>query len=128
MLAFKSPSARLRKLLWGASIVVILMLTVPHFMATTSGAYKLAVTTAHQSPRFRETLGEPVTEAWFSEGEEKLGNPATAEMLIPVQGRMRRGNLRARATKDGGVWRMTELTLELTQPDERIDLLSKAPI
>jgi hypothetical protein len=128
MFASKSPSGRLPKLLWGAVIVVILMLTVPHFVATTSGAYKLAVTTAHQSPRFRETLGDPVTEAWFSEGKEELGNSATAEMLIPVQGRIRKGNLRARATKDAGIWRMTELTLELTQPDERIDLLPKAPI
>ena len=128
MFTSKSPSGRLPKLLWGGVIVVILMLTVPHFMATTSGAYKLAVRTAHQSPRFRETLGDPVTVAWFSEGKEELGNPATAEMLIPVEGRIRQGYLRARATKDGGVWRMTELTLELTQPDERIDLLSKAPI
>jgi hypothetical protein len=104
------------------------MLTVPHFMATTSGAYKLAVATAHQSPRFRETLGDPVTEAWFSEGKEEWGSPAKAEMLIPVQGRIRRGNLRVRAIKDGGRWRLLELALELTQPDEHIDLLPKTSI
>jgi hypothetical protein len=80
----------LPKLLWGAVIVVILMLTVPHFVATTSGAYKLAVTTAHRSPRFRETLGDPVREAWFSEGKEELGSSATAQMLIPVQGRIQK--------------------------------------
>jgi hypothetical protein len=96
-------------------------------MATTSGAYKLAVETAHQTPHFTEILGTPVTEAWFSEGEEQWGNPATAEMLIPVRGRMRSGNLRARAIKNGGRWRLTELTLELTQPDESINLLAKTP-
>jgi hypothetical protein len=117
-----------RKLLWGVAVVLTLMLTVPHFMPTGSGAYKLAVTTAHQSPRFKEMLGEPITEAWFSAGKEEFGNPATAEMLIPVQGRMRRGNLRVRAVKDGGRWRLTELKLELAQPDEQIDLLPTTSI
>jgi hypothetical protein len=121
-------SARSRNLLFGAAFVIALMLTVPHFMATTSGAYKLAVATAHQSPQFTEALGNPVAEAWFSEGKEEWGNPARAAMLIPVRGRMRKGNLRARAIKDGGRWQLTELTLELTQPDEHIDLLSKTPI
>lgn len=124
----KWSSARSRKLLWGGALVVILMLTVPHFVATNSGIYKLAVTTAHQSQQFRDLLGPPVSEAWFSEGTWQLGNSGKGEILIPVQGRMRRGNLRARASKDGGSWRLAELTLELTQPDEHIDLLSKPPI
>jgi hypothetical protein len=127
-MARRQLSARVRKLLWGVAVVLTLMLTVPHFMATGSGPYKLAVTTAHQSPRFKEMLGEPITEAWFSEGKEEFGNPATDEMLIPVQGRMRRGNLRVRAVKDGGRWRLTELKLELAQPDEQIDLLPTTSI
>ena len=121
-------SARLRSLLIGATIVVALMLTVPHFVATTSGAYKLAVATAHQKAQFTQMLGPPITEAWFSEGKQVWSNPATAEMLIPVRGQTRSGNLRARAIKDGGQWRLTELTLELTSPDEHIDLLGKTPI
>lgn len=128
MFTSKWSSPRSRKLLWGGALVLILMFTAPHFMATTSGAYKLAVATAHQSPQFTEALGNPVAEAWFSEGKEEWGNPARAEMLIPVRGRMRKGNLRARAIKDGERWRLTELTLELMQPDEYIDLLSKPPI
>ncbi|MGB8734096.1 MAG: cytochrome c oxidase assembly factor Coa1 family protein [Candidatus Sulfotelmatobacter sp.] len=128
MSASRWSSAKLRKLLWGAAVFVVLMLTVPHFMATSSGIYKVAVTTAHQSPQFKQVLGLPVSEAWFTEGSWQLGNTGRGEILIPVQGRMRRGNLRARAIKDDGRWRLTELTLELTQPDEHIDLLSKAPI
>ena len=77
-------------------------------------------------PLFSEALGAPVKEAWFSDGKTVLANPATAELLIPVRGRMRRGNLRAKAIKDGGSWRLTELTLELSQPDEQVDLLSNA--
>jgi hypothetical protein len=116
------------KFLIAAVIIVALILTVPHFVATTSGAYKLAVATAHQKAQFKQTLGSPITEAWFSEGKQVWGNPATAEVLIPVRGQIRSGNLRARAIKDDGSWRLTELTLELTSPDEHIDLLGKTPI
>ena len=77
-------SRRLRKLLSGAVFVLVLILTLPHFAATTSGAYKLAVATAHQTPQFGQALGTPVKEAWFSDGRIVLANPATAEMLIPV--------------------------------------------
>ena len=128
MFASRWSSAKLRKLLWGTAVFIILLLTVPHFVATTSGIYKLALATAHQSERFNEALGPPVSEAWFSEGMWQLGNGGRGEIQIPVQGRMRRGNLRARGIKDGEHWRLTELTLELTQPDEHIPLLSKPPI
>jgi hypothetical protein len=109
-------------------IIVALTLTVPHFVATTSGAYKLAIVTAHQKPLFTQTLGAPITEAWFSEGNQVWSDPAKAEMLIPVRGQMRSGNLRARAIKHSGQWQLTELTLELSSPDEQIDLLRKSPI
>lgn len=112
-----------RKMMLGAALVLVLMLTVPHFMATTSGAYKLAVATAHESPRFIDALGAPVTEAWFSEGKEVRGK--SSEMLIPVRGGIRRGDLRVRAVKDGRGWRLTELTLSLDGQSEPIDLLSK---
>jgi hypothetical protein len=119
-----------KNLMWllRALLLVALVSMVAQFAAKKSDAYKLAVATAHQTPQFTAALGTPVTEAWFSEGKVEFGNPVKAEMLIPVQGRMRRGNLRARAMKDEGRWRLTELTLELTQPDERVDLLSKPPI
>ena len=119
-------SRRFRNLLLGAVFVCALSLTVPHFAATTSDAYKLAIVTANRTPQFAETLGTPVTEAWFSEGKIEFGNSATAKLLIPVRGRIRSGNLRALAIKNGGSWRLTELTLELSQPDKQIDLLSKA--
>src|SRR5713226_6139411 len=118
-------SPRFRNLLLGAVLVLVLMLTLPHFMATTSGAYKLAVATAHQSPQFREALGVPATEAWFSEGNIELGNEARAEIVVPVHGQRHQGNLRALAIKDGGSWRLQELILELTQSGDRIDLLPK---
>lgn len=51
------------------------MLTVPHFMATSSGANKLALATAHQSAEFNELLGTPVNEGWFSEDKIEGGIP-----------------------------------------------------
>jgi hypothetical protein len=81
--------ARSGKVLWAGALVLILMLTVPHFMTTTRGIYKLAVTMAHQSQKFSDVLGSPVSEAWFSEGTWQSGDSGRGEILIPVQGRMR---------------------------------------
>jgi hypothetical protein len=122
---FNWRSASARNRLLGGAFVVVLILVVPHYMATTNGAYQPAVATAHQSPLLGKAMGEPVTEAWYSDGKVGWGNPATAELRIPVQGPTRSGNLWAKAFKNDGVWKLTELTLEFTQPGERIDLLNK---
>ena len=79
-------------------------------MATSSGAYKLAVATAHRA-EFNGLLGTPVSEGWFSEGKIDVGNPATGDLLISVCGRLRSGNLRAFVVKDDGGWRLKDLTL-----------------
>ncbi len=114
---------RFRKLLLSAILILVLMLTIPHFVVTMSAPYKLAVAIAYQSPQFKRALGVPVTEAWFSESQMGLGNSATADLLIPVHGPKRTGKLTALAIKDDGHWRVTSLVLKLTQPDEQIDLL-----
>jgi hypothetical protein len=128
MLTFGWLSRRLFIRLLGALLLVALASVVAQYAARRSDVYKLAVATAHQTPQFTAALGAPVTEAWFSEGTTTFGSAAKAEVLIPVQGRMRRGSLRARAIKGVGGWQLTELTLELIQPDEHIDLLSRPPI
>ena len=108
----------------GATLILLLILTVPHFVATASGAYRLAVVTAHETPEFTELLGAPVQEAWFSKGKMDFGNPARADLLIPVVGSRRKGNLHVLAIKDDGQWKLTELTLELAQPYQRLNLLT----
>jgi Cytochrome oxidase complex assembly protein 1 len=75
-----------------------------------------------------DALGSPVQEGWFFDSEMQLREPATAKMLIPVRGSTRTGNLRVRAVKEHGRWRLTELTLELTKPDQSIDLLAQKPL
>jgi hypothetical protein len=124
----ESPGSRwslpsLRTTLAMGSLFLLTLLIAPHFVATNTDIYKLAVATAHESPRFTEALGGPVREGWFSEGKIEWGNQARAEMLIPEHGRNRQGDLRALAIKDGGKWRLQELILELSPPNDRIDLL-----
>ncbi len=117
-------SPRLRNVSLGAALILALILTVPHFIATNSGAYKLAVATANQAPQFTEALGAPIREAWFSEGRTEFGDSAKAELTIPVTGSKQRGDLQVIAVKEGGEWRLKELMLVLARSGERIDLLA----
>jgi hypothetical protein len=114
--------------LWGWAIFVLVIATVPHFIAVSGGDYKLAVRTAHQSHQFNDLLGAPVQEGWLSEGKSTVGKgtaevPVRSEMLIHVRGKRQGGNLRVQAIKIDGVWELKELTLELGESGTPIDLL-----
>jgi hypothetical protein len=98
------------------------------FAAKRFDPYKLAVQTARQNHEFIDLLGSPVSEGWFFDGKEQLGDPATAQLLIPVRGSTRTGNLRVCAIKENGRWRLTQLTLEVAEPDKAVDLLAREPI
>jgi hypothetical protein len=117
-------SPRLRNWLLLAVLLGLLIPVVSQFVAKSSDAYKLAVATAHQTPQFTEELGVPIREAWFSEGRTEYGNPAKAELTIPVTGSKEKGNLQAVAIKEDGRWKLKELTLELGGAGKRIDLLA----
>ena len=119
-------SPRLRNWLLLVVLLGLLIPVVSQFMARSSDAYKLAVATARQTPQFTEALGAPIREAWFSEGTTEYGNPTKAELTIPVKGSRDKGDLRALAVKEGGRWKLKELTLELAQSGERIDLLTNS--
>ena len=105
-------SPKVRNLSLDALFILLLMFTLPHFIATHSGAYKSAMVTAQRSPLLIGALGAPVTEAWFSEGKEELGDFAKATMVISIRGRNRKGNLYAKAVKDATGWKLTELLLD----------------
>jgi hypothetical protein len=100
------------------------MFTLPHFLATTGGAYKLAIATADQTPAFTDVLGAPIKEARFSEAKVQYGDSGKAELIIPVTGSKQKGDLHALAVMQGGRWKLRQLTLELTPSGERIDLLA----
>jgi len=115
---------RLRNWLLLALFLGLLIPLITQLMARRSDAYKLAVATAHSTPLFTETLGAPAKEAWFSGGSVGFGNPATAELTIPVTGSKQKGDLQVVAVKEDGRWRLKELTLEVARSGERIDLLA----
>lgn len=119
-----SPKLCVRLL--AAAIILALGFPIVHFAGTSSSVYTLAVTTARQTPQFNEVLGAPVREGWFPEFKFTFGEPGSAKLLIPERGQLRRGNLRVLAIKENGRWRLQELTLELAQPEQRIDLLMNA--
>jgi len=115
---------RVRNWLLLAVLLGMLIPLIAQLMARRSDAYRLAVATAHSSPLFAQTLGAPAKEAWFSGGAIQYGNPARAELTIPVEGSRHNGDLRAVAVKEDGRWKLMELTLVLDQSGERIDLLA----
>lgn len=111
-----------------ATLLGVLIPPVFHFVAKRFDPYKLAIQTARKNHDFVELLGSPVTEGWFIDSKEELGNPTTAQLLIPVRGSTRTGNLRVRAIRENGRWRLTQLTLEVANPDKSVDLLGQKPI
>lgn len=117
-------SPKLRNWLLVAVLLGLLIPVVSQFVARSSDAYKLAVATARQTPQFTEALGAPIKEAWFSEGRTEYGNPARAELTIPVTGSKQKGDLQVVAIKEDGRWRLKELRLEVARSGERIDLLA----
>jgi hypothetical protein len=120
--------SRFLRWLLAATLLGVLVPPVFHFAAKRFDPYKLAIQTARQNHDFIDLLGSPVTEGWFFDGKEQLGDPATARLLIPVRGSTRAGNLRVQAIKEHGRWRLTQLTLELANPGKTVDLLEQKPI
>ncbi|HEY2461169.1 MAG TPA: cytochrome c oxidase assembly factor Coa1 family protein [Candidatus Acidoferrum sp.] len=106
------------------TLVIVLIFTVPHFAMTHTDVYRAAVATAHNSRRFKETLGEPVKEGWYSDGKLSWNPYAPSEIVIPVRGKIRSGNLKVLAKKESEGWSLLSLSLELADSHEVIDLLS----
>ena len=116
---------RISKYVIFAFVFALLLLGLPHFLATGNGAYKLAVATARQNDHFNETLGTPIKEGWSSQYSYELGEGGRANFSIPVQGKLRKGTLSAAAIKVHQRWELTQLKLEVEGNSESIDLLSK---
>ena len=106
------------------SIVMTIITTSFH----NSDVYKQAVAKAVENSQVREAFGEPIHPAWFVSGQLKVnGNTGSANLLIPIAGPRGSGSIRAVASKNRGVWRFSDLQVNIKGRSEPLDLLSIQP-
>lgn len=88
--------------------------------------YRMAVAAARASPRVQEALGGPFEEGWFVEAELREGAEGFAVLGVPLIGKERRGQLKVRAIKDDGRWKLAALSLELGRCGEPVEIVTVA--
>lgn len=88
-----------------------------------SEPYKNAVARAKADSRVTSALGTPISEGWFVSGNvhTNLGS-GDANLTIHISGPKGKGTITAIATKSGGRWSYSELTVKLDSSGETIDL------
>ena len=88
-----------------------------------SDAYKMAVARAKSDPRVTSALGTPITEGWFLSGKTSVnGGSGEADLTIPISGPKGKANIYAIATKSGGDWTFSKLSVKIEGSGETIDL------
>jgi Cytochrome oxidase complex assembly protein 1 len=106
------------------SIVMTIITTSFH----NSDVYKLAVAKAIENSQVRDAIGEPIHPAWLVSGQLNVtGSTGNANLLIPISGPRGSGSIRAVASKNRGVWRFSDLQVNIKGRSEPIDLLSIQP-
>ncbi len=89
-----------------------------------SDAYRLALGEVRRSPEAVAALGEPIEEGWFVSGNIHTSNDSgAADISFPVQGPKSAATVHVRASRAGGVWKLTYLGLELRNFSERVELI-----
>lgn len=87
-------------------------------------AYKGAVARAKADARVVQALGDPVSEGLFTGGNVNVnGGSGNADLSIPLSGPKAKGTLHAVATKSGGDWDYSAMTVKVDGSGETIDLL-----
>ena len=68
-------------------------------------------------------LGTPIEEGWYLLGNTNVnGRSGDADLSIPVSGPKGKGTIYAVATKSGGEWSYSKLTVKIDSTGEMIDL------
>ena len=74
--------------------------------------YNMALTQAQTAPCVVAKLGSPVMQKGSISGNLSSGSHSgEADFDIPIEGSKAKGTLHAEAAKDGGTWKLTDLTL-----------------
>src|SRR5262249_2787694 len=97
-------------------------------MMKSSEPYQHAVEVATNDARAPRQLGEPITPGWYAGGNINVSGAAgAAELLIPLNGKLRHGTLYVSARKSDGIWSYQRLELAVDGGAERINLLASPP-
>ena len=102
--------------------VMVIMLVVFGAMKS-SDAYKFAVARAKADPRVTSALGTPISEGLFMSGNTNVnGASGQADLAIPISGPKGKATIYAVATKSGGKWTYSKLTVQVVGGGDEIDL------
>jgi len=112
----------LTPLVLGGGVVAFLVLVIFGALKQTD-VYKTAVARAKSDQRVVAALGTPIEEGWYLSGNTNVsGGSGTADLSIPISGPKGKGTIYAVATKSGGEWSYTKLTVKIASTGETIDL------
>lgn len=85
--------------------------------------YKMAVARTKSDSRVIAALGSPIEEGWYLSGHTNVnGGSGDADISIPISGPKGKGTIYAVATKSGGEWTYSKLTVKIDGTGETIDL------
>jgi Cytochrome oxidase complex assembly protein 1 len=91
-----------------------------------SEAYKTAVARAKNDRQVVAALGTPIQEGMFASGKANVNGPSgEADLAIPISGPKGKAAIYVVATKSGGEWNFSKLTVQV-EGGETIDLNESA--
>jgi hypothetical protein len=120
------PTVILGPLLLLALVVGGLMTFVFGLMKS-SEPYHYAVALAEKNPQVLRELGSPIEPGWFTTGNVNVSDSSgEANMAIPLNGKLRRGELFVIAKKSDGVWSYQRLEVLVERYERPIPLTDPA--
>jgi len=101
------------------------VLAVATLALRSSDAYRLALTRAEHDPLVIAALGAPIHPGWLVTGEIKASrSDGEARLAIPVSGPRGSGKLYVQASKSGGTWAFSQLSVDAPGRSAPLDLLA----
>ena len=112
----------LTPLLLGGACLAFLVIVIFGALKQTD-VYKMAVARAKSDSRVIAALGTPIEERWYLSGTTNVnGGSGNADLSIPISGPKGKGTIYAVATKSGGEWTYSKLSVKVDSTGETIDL------
>ena len=104
--------------------LIVMILCLVFGVMKSSGVYQDAVAQVKAHPAIQEAIGTPIEEGMLMTGNINInGSSGSADISIPVSGPDGKATIYAVATKSGGTWAFSTLSVEMKADGKRIDLL-----